>query len=185
MATSSPTRRAKLSCVEEATEQECQVRKSPRRKWRVRVASSLHRIFGSSNEAVEGRHMASMRGATRVTFHCGQLPQHGRTAIPSYLKPRPPAACQSPLSAASLHVALEQRGRCGPSPCSPPQTRRKASSANALCGMSRKAAAEAAGMDRQTLRDWIIRCNEHGIDAIAGRGTPCRPAAMASRSPAH
>src|SRR3977135_3526492 len=35
--------------------------------------------------------------------------------------------------------------------------------ANALDGMSRKAAAEAAGMDRQTLRDWVLRYNEHGI----------------------
>ena len=29
--------------------------------------------------------------------------------------------------------------------------------ANVLDGMSREAAARAAGMDRQTLRDWVIR----------------------------
>lgn len=34
--------------------------------------------------------------------------------------------------------------------------------ANALDGMSRKAAAEAVGMDRQTLRDWVLRYNELG-----------------------
>ena len=42
--------------------------------------------------------------------------------------------------------------------------------ANALDGMSREAAAQSAGMDRQTLRDWVIRYNEQGIEAcrIAG-----------------
>jgi transposase-like protein len=36
--------------------------------------------------------------------------------------------------------------------------------ANALGGMDRKEAAEAAGMDRQTLRDWVIRYNEVSND---------------------
>jgi hypothetical protein len=36
--------------------------------------------------------------------------------------------------------------------------------ANALDGMSREKAARPAGMDRQTLRDWVLRYNEHGID---------------------
>ena len=47
--------------------------------------------------------------------------------------------------------------------------------ANALDGMSRKAAAEAAGMDRQTLRDWVLRYNEHGIDGLADRWGGGRP----------
>ena len=53
--------------------------------------------------------------------------------------------------------------------------RRMLAIANALDGMSREAAAQSAGMDRQTLRDWVIRYNEHGIDglpiagAMAGR----------------
>ena len=38
--------------------------------------------------------------------------------------------------------------------------------ANVLDGMSRKAAAEAAGMDRQTLRDWVIRYNERGPEGL-------------------
>ena len=38
--------------------------------------------------------------------------------------------------------------------------------ANVLDGMSRKAAAEAAGMDRQTLRDWVIRYNERGSEGL-------------------
>ena len=44
--------------------------------------------------------------------------------------------------------------------------RRLLAIANALSGMSRKDAAEAAGMDRQTLRDWVIRYNAHGPDGL-------------------
>ena len=49
--------------------------------------------------------------------------------------------------------------------------------ANALDGMSREAAARAAGMDRQTLRDWVIRYNEHGLDGLSdqwGEGRPSK-----------
>ena len=38
--------------------------------------------------------------------------------------------------------------------------------ANALDGMSRKAAARSAGMDRQTLRDWVIRFNAEGVEGL-------------------
>jgi transposase len=41
--------------------------------------------------------------------------------------------------------------------------------ANALAGMSRDEAARAAGMDRQTLRDWVLRYNAHGVDGLADR----------------
>jgi transposase len=47
--------------------------------------------------------------------------------------------------------------------------------ANALDGMSREAAAQAAGMDRQTLRDWVIRYNEHGLDGLADQPRDGRP----------
>ena len=55
--------------------------------------------------------------------------------------------------------------------------RRLLAIANALSGMSRKEAAEAAGMDRQTLRDWVIRYNAHGPDGLYdcwGDGRPPR-----------
>ena len=43
--------------------------------------------------------------------------------------------------------------------------------ANALDGMSRDRAAKQAGMDRQTLRDWVIRFNAAGVRVRAiGRG---------------
>ncbi|MEJ1159543.1 helix-turn-helix domain-containing protein [Prosthecomicrobium sp. N25] len=47
--------------------------------------------------------------------------------------------------------------------------------ANALSGMSRKASAEAAGMDRQMLRDWVIRFNAEGIAGLADRHRSGRP----------
>ena len=49
--------------------------------------------------------------------------------------------------------------------------------ANALDGMSRGAAARAAGRDRQTLRDWVHRDNAEGVDGLRDRpraGRPCR-----------
>jgi transposase len=47
--------------------------------------------------------------------------------------------------------------------------------ANALDGMIRDAAARAAGMDRQTLRDWVIRYNAHGLDGLADCPRDGRP----------
>lgn len=53
--------------------------------------------------------------------------------------------------------------------------RRLLAIANALDGMSREAAAHLAGMDRQTLRDWVIRYNEHGIEGLHDRWGDGRP----------
>jgi putative transposase len=53
--------------------------------------------------------------------------------------------------------------------------RRLLAIANALDGMSREAAARSAGMDRQTLRDWVIRYNEHGIAGLHDRWGDGRP----------
>src|SRR4030042_815425 len=53
--------------------------------------------------------------------------------------------------------------------------------ANALDGMSREDAARAAGMDRQTLRDWVQRYNAHGVDGLADRWNGGRAPAV----PAH
>jgi transposase len=47
--------------------------------------------------------------------------------------------------------------------------------ANALGGMSREDAARSAGMDRQTLRDWVLRYNAHGVDGLADRWNGGRP----------
>ena len=55
--------------------------------------------------------------------------------------------------------------------------RRLLAIAAALEGMSREAAARIAGMDRQTLRDWVIRYNRGGPAGLSdhwGDGRPCR-----------
>ena len=54
-------------------------------------------------------------------------------------------------------------------------SRRILAIANALDGMSREEAARSAGMDRQTLRDWVIRYNADGIDGLADRPRDARP----------
>ncbi len=55
--------------------------------------------------------------------------------------------------------------------------RRLLAIAAALEGMSREAAARIAGMDRQTLRDWVHRYNRGGPAGLSvhwGDGRPCR-----------
>ena len=56
--------------------------------------------------------------------------------------------------------------------------RRLLAIANALCGMSRAAAGESAGLDRQTLRDWVIRYNEHGVVGLCDRWKGGRPSLL-------
>src|SRR3954449_5803506 len=50
--------------------------------------------------------------------------------------------------------------------------------ANASDGMSRDEAARAAGMDRQTLRDWVHRYNAQGVEGLRDRPRPGRPCAL-------
>ena len=54
-------------------------------------------------------------------------------------------------------------------------TRRILAIANALDGLSREDAARTAGMDRQTLRDWVLRYNAHGVDGLVDRWNGGRP----------
>ena len=56
--------------------------------------------------------------------------------------------------------------------------------ANALDGMSREDAARSAGMDRQTLRDWVIRYNEHGLDGLADLPREGRPPVLDAKEKA-
>jgi transposase len=53
--------------------------------------------------------------------------------------------------------------------------RRLLAIANALSGMSRAEAARSAGMDRQTLRDWVMRYNEHGVAGLCDNWKGGRP----------
>ena len=53
--------------------------------------------------------------------------------------------------------------------------------ANALDGMSREQAARQAGMDRQTLRDWVIRFNAAGLEGLRDRPRSGRPSWLDDR----
>ena len=55
-----------------------------------------------------------------------------------------------------------------------PQSRRMLAIAMALEGMSRAEAAQRCGMDRQTLRDWIIRYNAQGAGGLKSLAPPGR-----------
>ena len=48
--------------------------------------------------------------------------------------------------------------------------------ANGLDGMSREHPARRAGMDRQTLRDWVVRLNAEGVKGLRDRPRSGRPA---------
>src|SRR5438270_2567739 len=56
--------------------------------------------------------------------------------------------------------------------------RRMLALALVLEGASRDAAARAAGMDRQTLRDWVHRYNAAGVEGLRDRPRPGRPGAL-------
>jgi transposase len=54
------------------------------------------------------------------------------------------------------------------------QARRILAIAMVLDGHSRRVAARAGGMERQTLRDWVIRSNADGLTGLADRPRPGR-----------
>src|SRR5471030_3473128 len=58
------------------------------------------------------------------------------------------------------------------------QTCRLLAIAAVLDGASREAAAHLGGMDRQTLRDWVIRFNEQGPDGLVNIPSPGAPAKL-------
>jgi transposase len=58
------------------------------------------------------------------------------------------------------------------------QARRLLAIAAVLDGTSREDAAEIGGMDRQTLRDWVIRFNEQGPDGLINKSSPGAPSKL-------
>jgi transposase-like protein len=58
------------------------------------------------------------------------------------------------------------------------QSRRLLSLAAVLDGMNRTEAARIGGMDRQTLRDWVHRFNEHGPEGLLDAWSKGRPRAL-------
>ena len=55
------------------------------------------------------------------------------------------------------------------------QARRLLALALVVDGASRTAAARAAGMERQTLRDWVHRYNAEGVEGLCDRARSGRP----------
>jgi transposase len=55
------------------------------------------------------------------------------------------------------------------------QARRLLAIATVLDGAARQEAAKIGGMDRQTLRDWVIRFNEQGPDGLINKVSPGAP----------
>ena len=55
------------------------------------------------------------------------------------------------------------------------QARRLLAIAAVLDGASREGAAKIGGMDRQTLRDWVIRFNQQGPDGLINIPSPGLP----------
>jgi transposase len=60
------------------------------------------------------------------------------------------------------------------------QARRLLAIAAVLDGASRQEGAEIGGMDRQTLRDWVIRFNEQGPDGLINKLSPGAPGKLAA-----
>src|SRR5215813_9020909 len=61
------------------------------------------------------------------------------------------------------------------------QTRRLLAIAAVLDGASRAEAAKAGGMDRQTLRDWVIRFNEQGPEGLISKPSPGAPGKLSDQ----
>ena len=81
------------------------------------------------------------------------------------------AITRTELSAAELRAAARRLADAK-------QACRVLAIAHILDGASREEAARACGMDRQTLRDWVHRYNEAGLDGLADRARSGRPASL-------
>lgn len=75
-------------------------------------------------------------------------------------------------------LAVEQLRMAAARAADPKVVRRILAIAMVLAGYSRQAAAAAQAMDRQTLRDWVIRYNQSGIEGLTDRPRPGRPALL-------
>src|ERR1700712_5827531 len=79
------------------------------------------------------------------------------------------------LAITPLDVTAEYLRRAARSSRSVAQARRCLAIASVRDGCTRTAAAESAGMQRQTLRDWVHRYNADGVAGLLDRPRPARP----------
>jgi putative transposase len=77
------------------------------------------------------------------------------------------------------YAAAELR-RLATTSAEPEKARRLLALALVLEGASRADAARSTGMDRQTLRDWVHRFNEQGLDGLVDRQAPGRQRRLSS-----
>jgi transposase len=82
------------------------------------------------------------------------------------------------LSITRTDLTVEQLRQVAAREADPKAVRRLLAIAMVLDGHSRQAAADAQAMDRQTLRDWVIRYNEYGIDGLVDRPRSGRPSLL-------
>jgi putative transposase len=61
------------------------------------------------------------------------------------------------------------------------QARRLLAIASVLDGASREEAAKIGGMDRQTLRDWVIRFNQEGPEGLINKSAPGAPGKLSKK----
>jgi transposase len=81
------------------------------------------------------------------------------------------AITRTDMSAADLRTAARVAANAK-------QASRILAIAMVLDGFSREEAARLCGMDRQTLRDWVLRYNNEGLDGLADRARSGRPASL-------
>ena len=81
------------------------------------------------------------------------------------------AITRTDMSAADLRAAAKRSADAK-------QASRILAIAMVLDGFSREDAARLCGMDRQTLRDWVHRYNEAGLDGLADLARSGRPASL-------
>ena len=82
------------------------------------------------------------------------------------------------LEVTRLELSPEELRRAARRTADSDQARRLLAIALVLEGASRTEAARVTGMDRQTLRDWVIRFNEEGVEGLSDRPHPGRPAQL-------
>lgn len=83
------------------------------------------------------------------------------------------AITRTGLSAADLRAAARRTEDSD-------QARRLLALALVMEGSTRTAAARSAGMDRQTLRDWVIRYNAEGVEGLRDRPRSGRPGQLSA-----
>ena len=84
------------------------------------------------------------------------------------------------LAITRLDLTAADLRRAARSSRSVAQARRCLAIASVLEGEPRTAAAERAGMQRQTLRDWVHRYNADGVAGLLDRSRPSRPGLLSA-----